>query len=110
MTEHGHATCGTQVKCADSGVRQTNYKVHLCHLLALCACMLSCFSLVRLFVTLWTLPTRLLCPWDSLGKNTGVGCHALLQGIFPAQGQNLNLMSPALQAGSSSLMPPEKSY
>jgi len=24
----------------------------------------------------------LLCPWDSLGKNTGVGCHALLQGLF----------------------------
>ena len=28
-------------------------------------------------------PTRLLCPWDSPGKSTGVGCHALLQGIFP---------------------------
>ena len=28
----------------------------------------------------------LLCPWDSPGKNTGVGCHALLQGIFPTQG------------------------
>ena len=25
--------------------------------------------------------SRLLCPWDSLGKNTGVACHALLQGI-----------------------------
>ena len=25
------------------------------------------------------LPTRLLCPWDSPGKNTGVGCHFLLQ-------------------------------
>ena len=28
------------------------------------------------------------CPWDSPGKNTGVGCHALLQGIFPIQGLN----------------------
>ena len=28
-------------------------------------------------------PTRLLCPWDSLGKNTGVGCHFLHQGTFP---------------------------
>ena len=28
-------------------------------------------------------PARLLCPWDSLGKNTGVGCHFLLQGTFP---------------------------
>ena len=31
-------------------------------------------------------PARLLCPWDSLGNNTGVGCHALLQGIFPNPG------------------------
>ena len=31
---------------------------------------------------------RLLCPWDSLGKNTGVGCHFLLQGVFPPQEWN----------------------
>ena len=31
---------------------------------------------------------RLLCPWNSPGKNTGVGCHALLQDIFPTQGLN----------------------
>ena len=37
-------------------------------------------------------PTRLLCPWDSPGKNTGVGCHFLLQGIFPTQGSNLHLL------------------
>ena len=37
-------------------------------------------------------PTRLLCPRDSLGKNTGVGCHALLQGIFPTQGSNPDLL------------------
>ena len=36
-------------------------------------------------------PSRLLCPWDSLGKNTGVGCHSLLQGIIPTQGSNLDL-------------------
>ena len=33
-------------------------------------------------------PARLLCPWDSPGKNTRVGCHCLLQGIFPTQGSN----------------------
>ena len=33
-------------------------------------------------------PTRLLCAWDSLGKNTRLGCHALLQGTFPTQGLN----------------------
>ena len=37
-------------------------------------------------------PARLLCPWDSPGKNTGVGCHALLQGIFPTQGLNPGLL------------------
>ena len=42
------------------------------------ACLLSCFSHVRLCATLWKQPTRLLCPQDSLGKNTGVGCHFLL--------------------------------
>ena len=30
--------------------------------------------------------TSLLCPWSSLGKNIGVGCHSLLQGIFLTQG------------------------
>ena len=33
-------------------------------------------------------PTRFLYPWDSPGKNTGVGCHFLLQGIFLTQGSN----------------------
>ena len=37
-------------------------------------------SRVQLFATLWTVATRLLCPWDSPGKDTGVGCHFLLQG------------------------------
>ena len=36
-------------------------------------------------------PSRLLCPWDSSGKNNGVGCHSLLQRIFPTQGSNLGL-------------------
>ena len=36
--------------------------------------------------------TRLLCSWDSPGKNTGVGCHALLWGIFLTQGLNLYLL------------------
>ena len=33
-------------------------------------------------------PTRLLLPWDFPGKSTGVGCHLLLQGIFPTQGSD----------------------
>ena len=35
---------------------------------------------------------RLLCPWDSQGKNTGVSCHALLQEIFLTQGLNAGLL------------------
>ena len=37
-------------------------------------------------------PTRLLCPWDFPGKDTGVGCHFLLQRILPTQGSNLDLL------------------
>ena len=37
-------------------------------------------------------PTRLLCPWNSPSRNTGVGCHFLLQRIFPTQGLNLCLL------------------
>ena len=36
-------------------------------------------------------PSRLPCPWDSPSKNTGVGCHALLQGVFLTQGSNPRL-------------------
>ena len=39
-------------------------------------------------------PNRLLCPWDSPSKNTGVSCHSLLQGNLPRP--RIELMSPAL--------------
>ena len=37
--------------------------------------------------------TRLFCPQDSPGKNTRMGCYSLLQGIFPTQGLNLDLLN-----------------
>ena len=44
------------------------------------------------------------------GKNTGVGCHALLQGIFPTQGLNLHLLHLRhWRAGSLPLAPPGRS-
>ena len=49
---------------------------------------------------------RLLCPWNFSGKNTGVGCLSLLQGIFPTQGLNSGL--PTLQVDSLSSEPPGK--
>ena len=55
---------------------------------------------------------RLLCPWNSPGKSTGVGCQSLLQGIFPTQGSNPgflhclgcknlkeNILQPSLEVG-----------
>ena len=63
-------------------------------------------------------PARLLHPRDSPGRNTGVGCHALLQGIFPTQGSNPGLLhwrrilyclrhqgNPSLQLGASKVCP-----
>ena len=49
-------------------------------------------SRVQLSATPWTVACQLLCPWDSPGKNTGVGCHFLLQGIFPNQGLDPHLL------------------
>ena len=47
------------------------------------------------------LPTRNLCPWDFPGKNTGMGCHALRQRIFPTQGSKPHFSCLLhLQAGS----------
>ena len=48
---------------------------------------------------------RLLCPWGFPGKNTGVGCHFLLQGIFPTQGSNPRLLHR--QKDSLPTKPPE---
>ena len=54
----------------------------------------SCVHLLKVSQSVMSLqphglqPSRLLCPWDAPGKNTGVGCHALLQEIFPTQKLN----------------------
>ena len=68
------------------------------------AFVLSRFSRVRLCVTLGAVAHQ--APWDSPRKNTGVGCQALLQGIFPTQEMNpcfLHLLH--WQAGSLPLAP-----
>ena len=62
------------------------------HYMQICCCYLV--SELRLtFLRPYGLQSnRLLCPWDSPGRNTGMGCQALLQGIFPTQGLNLRLL------------------
>ena len=57
-----------------------------------CIKWVKSLSHARLFMTPWIVAyTKLLCPWDFQGKSTGVGCHFLLQGIFPTQGSNPGL-------------------
>ena len=70
------------------------------------ACMLSH---VQLFVTSQTTAHQLLHPWDFPGKNTGAGCHLLLQGIFLTQVSNLCLFCLLhYKAGSLTTAPPGK--
>ena len=65
-----------------------------------CACAKSLQSYPTLCDPMDCSPARLLCPWDSPGKNIGVGCHGLLQGVFQTQGSNLSPAIPELQADS----------
>ena len=77
-----------------------------------CVCMRAVSSVM--WDSLWPYglqPSRLLCPWDSPGKNAGVGCHALLQGIFLTQEQNPYLLCLLhWQVGSLPLVPPGKPH
>ena len=58
-----------------------------------CSPVLSCHSVMCSALRPYRLwPSRLLCPWNIPGKNTGQGCHFLLQKIFPTQGSNLCLL------------------
>ena len=66
-----------------------NTQRHSIHNVPMYVCVLSH---VQLFVTPWTAAHQVLCARNFPGKNTGVGCHFLLQGIFPAQGSKLRLL------------------
>ena len=73
----------------------------------LCAytCVYS-LSLIQLFATPWIIVARLLCLWNSPGKNIGAGCYFLLQGNLPNLG--IKPASPALQMDSLPSEPPGK--
>ena len=85
-------------------------KISVC----VCVCLYVCVYTHTLVVSdsvrpFGLQPTRLVCPWDSPGKNTAVGCHALLQGIFPTQSSNPHLLSILhWQVGSLPLATPGK--
>ena len=76
---------------------------------AQCHCSAVCAQSDPLFAVPWTVPTRLLSLWNFPGKNTEVGCHALLQGIFPVW--ELNLFAfPALAGKFFTTEPPGKPW
>ena len=70
---------------------ESHFKIKTSPVLKNC-CYCSLLHCVQLLWPHGLYPTRLLCPWDFPGKNTGVGCHFLLQGIFLIQGSNLPLL------------------
>ena len=69
----------------------TSWLVCTCCVL-LCICQLSRSVVSDSLQPHKLQPTRLLSPWNFPGKNTGVGCHFLLQGIFPTQGSSPGLL------------------
>ena len=105
------------MKCGNSMIAMLHSKWRLKTLLlmthiAICmhACVLSHFSCVRLFVTLWTVPTRFLCPWDSQAR--------ILEwiampppGDLPDPGiESASLTSPVLAGGFFSTGKPPYGY
>ena len=86
--EHTGLT-GNQIQAQMQAQPVTLNKVPYLLLLLL---LFSHYVMSNSFVTHGLEPSRLLCQWDSPGKNTGVGCYFLLQGIFPTQGSNLHLL------------------
>ena len=95
---HPRAHCQDQTRqfCASYGVIVSpSYKTEV----RVCM-MLSCVQLFE--------PARLLCPWDSPGKNTGVGCHVLLQRIFSTQGSTPISCSSCIVGGFFTPEPPGK--
>ena len=99
--EKGHGEKGTSVcrwwecklvqplwKTVWRFLKRTKHRIAMC----VCCSSVQLLSCVQLFATPWTIPARVLCPWNSPGKNIGVGCCFLSKGIFLTQGSNLGLL------------------
>ena len=72
-------------------------------------CVCAQFSYVQLFTSPWTVACQAPLPWNFPGKNTGGGCHFLLQEIFPTQGLKLCLFAfPVLVGRFFTTVPPGK--
>ena len=68
------------------------YKFTVCVCVSVCLCVcVQSLSHVQIFMAYELQPIRFLCPWNFPGRNTGVGCHFLPQGIFSTQRWNPHL-------------------
>ena len=86
----GSTDCGPLPRVAAVGSLEVRI---MCGQISVCVCVcVLVLSCVPLFVTPWTVACQLHYLWDSPGKNAGVGCHPLLQGIFPTQWSNPALL------------------
>ena len=95
--------CYLQFLSSTNSLLETSWNTHFLlnkkspfHLHSVGCCMEwseteSCSVIVLPFVTHEWWPSRLFCPWNSPGQNTGVGSLSLLQGVFPTQGLNPGL-------------------
>ena len=69
-------------------------------------CVAQSLSHVQLFMTSCTIACQVPLSWDFPGKNTGVGCHFPLQGIFPTQESNPSLQCLLYWQSDSTTKPP----
>ena len=88
FTERLFTTISTWKKRRCTSTDASIKKLWKAHVMEYCAC----YFVAKLYVILLRPQglqlTRILCPWDFLGKNTGVCCHLLLQDIFVTQRLN----------------------
>ena len=78
VPEIGEITCPLKKELELTSIKTFKSTADVC-------AVLSRFNCIRLFVTPRTMPSRLLCPWDSLGKNTAVGLLCPPPGDLPDQ-------------------------
>ena len=76
----------------DPNSKPPNLQVYPQEALILECCVCQSLAMSNSLQSYGLQPSRLLYSWNSPGKNTGVGCHSLLQGIFLTQGSNPSLL------------------
>ena len=77
---HRHTHAHTQTHTSEYTDTPTHTTTHTA--VSCCVCVLSCSAVSDSFVTPWTVASRLLCPCNFPGKNTGAGYHFLLHNFL----------------------------